>query len=232
MSAAQITTGRINNTALPNESSQNRADGTFEGKLQAEIERMFDFAKLEFDFNFPTTPIEDKTPYTEEPLNNNQAQVNVNDKKPEKQIENEQYENSNTDTLKEVLTKNIPISHLPSPISPFSLSAMNMTNQPMVSRVDLQNLINEIVKQAKLVRSSQKTKLSLSLSQKELGNLFLDLAVKNGQVLIEIGANPEAKKLLEDKVSELILALQHANIEIQNIKITEVKKDVRYNEPG
>lgn len=226
MSTNGILASSIENTSLQGNSIARKGDGTFEQNLASAqialelktIKRLFNFKELEFNFNLQTS----KPDITQN--NEETAPQNVNlESKPE-QIQETTNQNlieyKNTEVLKEILAKNLPNPTL----QPFAFSLMPFAfNNQSVTQSNLKLLIDEIVKQAKLVKSGEKTELSLTLAPKDLGELLLSISIKNGYLSVQINANPETKKLLEQNLDELKLAFSESNIELEEILITEVK---------
>lgn len=209
-------------------SSKNVADGSFDkllttaqNKLEktswSEIEKLFNFSQLKFDFHLLPTKKEKDLSVEKEQIPERSIETTKNKEKAS--VTEGKFELDNTEKLKEVLTKNIPSSHIV-----FSgLYAGNIpTENVMLSKTDLQLVINDIIKQAKLVKSGQRTELSLSLANRELGKMFINLIMKNGQVAINISAESGTKKFLEDNLLELELALEQSDIGVDSIKISEV----------
>jgi len=89
-------------------------------------------------------------------------------------------------------------------------------------KLDLQSLVDEIVRQSQLVKEKGKTELRLTLKPAELGDIILTLSSMSGLVSITIQASPEAKKLINDQKAELEKALKKANIHFDQIRIEEV----------
>ena len=92
----------------------------------------------------------------------------------------------------------------------------------LAANLDLQSLVDEIVKQAGLVKEKGRTELRLTLKPAELGDIILTLSQVGGLVSIQIQASAEAKKAIEDRRSELEAALKKLNIHFDQIKIEEV----------
>ena len=92
----------------------------------------------------------------------------------------------------------------------------------LAAKLDLQSLIDEIVKQASLVKDKGRTELRLTLKPAELGDIILTLSSIGGLVSIQIQASAEARKAIEDKRAELEAALKKLNINFDRIRIEEV----------
>lgn len=234
LSANQIELPNLREDSIPR-----RGDGSFENKLQAaektlqekekkllitpwsQIEKLFNIYELEFDFNFKTPKIDQNITQNKEPEYPARETPDQKPNNPKENINGLVYEFKNTEVLKNILKKNLSLSPIPYTLSPFFLSGTYL-NSRMLSKTDLQLVIDEIVKQARLIKTSEKTELSFNLSTKELGDLLLSLAYNNGLLLIQIAANPEAKKLIEEHLDELTLALKQSNIDLEDIQIKEV----------
>jgi hypothetical protein len=127
-----------------------------------------------------------------------------------------------TEKIKEALMQNIPKQHFSlSAFSPFYNGQLQSLN---ASQIDMQILIDEIVSQAKLIKTNSKTKLELLLNEETLGNILLSITSQKGKVIIHIAAFPEIKKLLDKEINTLEESLKRAKIEVEEIKVTEVKK--------
>ncbi|NQU18409.1 MAG: flagellar hook-length control protein FliK [Candidatus Saganbacteria bacterium] len=240
MSAHSVPSKQINESHLSgNSSAKNRADGSFNKRLNmaqeklekknkfalttpwAQIEKLFNISRLEFDFNFSAADIKKDPSKQNESYSANQHEPAARGEDARKPIEQTGYEFKNTQVLKEVLCKNIPPQMLGSISGLFFGLGSDFQQSPM--KPSLQLIINEIVKQAKLVKSGQKTELSLSLAQKELGEMLITITMKNGHLFINIIAAAETKKMLESNLGELELALKESDIALDSIKIEEVK---------
>jgi len=198
-------------------STKNFADGSFDQLLKTAQSNLLGFKKLEFKFHVVSTKQKEDVKTEKEP--NQTAQIETSKSKENTSEIQEKFELDNTETLKEVLTKNIP----PANITFNGLFAGNIPAENiMLSKTNLQLIINDIIKQAKLIKSQQKTELSLSLANKELGKMFVNLVMKNGQVSINISAGTNTKRFLEDHLEELEMALEKSEINLDSIKISEV----------
>ncbi|MBU0572891.1 MAG: flagellar hook-length control protein FliK [Candidatus Margulisbacteria bacterium] len=125
------------------------------------------------------------------------------------------------DIIKEVLLNNIPLPYA----GDLPLLMADMFQSGGISRPDMQILIDELISKAEFIKSAGKSQLTLTLSEKNLGELLISLTSQQGALAIEIAASPQTKKLLDDSLKELELALQRANVNISQIKIVEVKKE-------
>ena len=99
----------------------------------------------------------------------------------------------------------------------------------LLSKLDLQSLVDQIVSQVKMVKEKGKTELTLGLKPDNLGEILLTLVSRSGMVSIEIQAPEETRKLLETQLKELEAALKKARINLADIKVIgskEVGKNV------
>ncbi|MFC1637579.1 flagellar hook-length control protein FliK [Candidatus Margulisiibacteriota bacterium] len=90
----------------------------------------------------------------------------------------------------------------------------------LVSKLDLQFLIDQIISQVKIVKAKGQVELTLGLKPEDLGEILLTLTSRSGLVSIQIQAPPETRKLIEEQMRELELALKKAKINLAEIKIT------------
>ena len=99
----------------------------------------------------------------------------------------------------------------------------------LLNKLDLQFLVDQILSQVKIVKEKGKVELTLGLKPENLGEILLILTSRSGMVSIQIQAPEETRKLIEANLKELELALKRANINLEGIKIAnlkEVNKDV------
>ena len=237
----------VNNIESPGRSrdnnAQRRGDGSFDTELEtarkkisliapwAEIQKIFNIIPLEFNFDFNAGKIEDNTPkkYSEP------DKVKAESAKTEKEIKTQVQESTKTISCFKI-TKETFKGNLPSPL-PFypipTLGYANGTSFKPITKEDLQLMIDEIVEKIELLKVNRRTELNMSLSYENLGDLTLLLSLKNGFISIQIAAaQAETKKSLEENLSELESALKNAKINLEDIKIVEVKNDNHSNRPG
>ena len=93
----------------------------------------------------------------------------------------------------------------------------------LLSKLDLQFLIDEIISHIAMVKEKGKTELSLGLRPDNLGEIFMTLTAKSGMISIQIQAPEETRKLLQSNLTELELALKKAKINLDKIMIVEMK---------
>lgn len=125
--------------------------------------------------------------------------------------------------LQELLTKtNWLVPNLSA--QPFFAKAL--TAGKFLPSLDLQFLIDEIVKQVQIIKENGRTELSLSLKLAELGEVFVKLSSLAGAISVQIMASPEAKKLIADQRPELERALKKAKLHITEVRIEEVPDNV------
>jgi hypothetical protein len=94
----------------------------------------------------------------------------------------------------------------------------------LLSKLDLQFLVDQILTQVKLIKGKGKTELMLGLKPENLGEILLTLTSKSGMISIQIQAPEETRKLLEELRQELELALKKSNVNLAEIKIQELKE--------
>ncbi|MFH1683252.1 MAG: flagellar hook-length control protein FliK [Candidatus Margulisiibacteriota bacterium] len=94
----------------------------------------------------------------------------------------------------------------------------------LLNKLDLQYLVDQILAQVKLVKEKGKAELTVGLRPKELGEILLILTSRSGMISIQIQAPDEARKLIEDDLLELELALKKAKVNLAEIKIIDPKE--------
>lgn len=94
----------------------------------------------------------------------------------------------------------------------------------LLSKLDLQFLVDQIISQIKMVKEKGQVKLLLGLKPDNLGEIILSLTAKSGMVSIQIQAEQKTKELIEDELRELEIALKKAKVNLGEIKITSVEE--------
>jgi len=94
----------------------------------------------------------------------------------------------------------------------------------MLNKFDLQSLVDQILSQVQLVKDKGRAELSVGLKPENLGELLLILTSRSGMISIEIQIQDENRKLLEDALTELELALKKANVNFDNIIVSNLKE--------
>ena len=89
----------------------------------------------------------------------------------------------------------------------------------LLSKLDLQSLVDKILSQVNLVKTKGKVELRLGLRPQNLGEILLTLTSKSGMISIQIQAPEETRKLLQAELLELELALKKSGINLAEIKI-------------
>jgi hypothetical protein len=91
----------------------------------------------------------------------------------------------------------------------------------LMGKLDLQFLIDQIISQVKMVKAKGRVELTLGFKTENLGEIVLTLTSRSGMISIQIQAPPETRKLIEEQMQELELALKKAKVILAEIKITE-----------
>jgi len=200
-----------------------RGDGSFATQLKIAEKKLgvfgFDFDSLftpDTDLTLKIQP-ENKAPEIK-PSPETKSEESPGETKPPQPIKI----TGDVNELKGILIQNLPASHL------FTLPSFYFGDTPLpqpILKADLQILIDELVEQARLLKINQKVELSLTLSEETLGNLLLSLTSRQGVVSIQIAADLKTKEYLEDHQSELEIALDLAEIPVDEVKIVEIRSD-------
>ncbi|MEA3494102.1 MAG: flagellar hook-length control protein FliK [Candidatus Margulisiibacteriota bacterium] len=95
----------------------------------------------------------------------------------------------------------------------------------LLSKLDLQYLVDQILAQVRLVKGKGKTELTVGLKPDDLGEIILTLIAKSGMVSIQIQAPEEIRKQLEALRKELEIALKRSNVNLSEIKIERIKEE-------
>jgi flagellar hook-length control protein FliK len=95
----------------------------------------------------------------------------------------------------------------------------------LLSKLDLQHLVDQILAQVRLVKEKGKTELTIGLKSDDLGEIILTLTAKSGMISIQIQAPEEIRKQLEALRKELEIALKKANVNLAEIKIEKIKEE-------
>lgn len=194
--------------------------------IWAQLSSLFGFMALSFDFKFetqdlnpPKDPAEDKNDSADEA------------KPIKKQEQKKQQTVAHSDDSRLVITdtkvlKDALIKYTPAPIVPaFSMVQASSNVSKPISKSDMQLLIDQMVEQAKLVKSKEKVQLSMLLREQDLGEMSLSLSSRNGAISILISASHDLKKSLDASVADIEKSMDIANIKIEEIRITEVEND-------
>jgi hypothetical protein len=88
-----------------------------------------------------------------------------------------------------------------------------------IAKVDLQQVIDEITKQATIVKNQKQTELLLGLKPDQLGEILLRITSQNGALSIQILANEETKKILDRGLEQLKNSLADAHLNIGNLSV-------------
>ena len=94
----------------------------------------------------------------------------------------------------------------------------------LLSKLDMQSLIDQILDQVRLVQSKGKVELTIGLKPENMGEIILSLTAKSGMISIQIAAPEESKKTIQDQLAELELALRKAKVNLADISIIDIKE--------
>lgn len=228
---------------LQDSSAQNQSDHSFHNYLEEEQKRLafvfsgwgqFDFGSLfsypefnlnsgttgksNFLFGFEMTPPEQNyadLPQKENPLP--QANSQSFSQSPDAA-----FPKSPKIMLQEILAKT---GWLSPNLEASPLFFRAQMEGKLLSKLDLQHLIDQILTQVRLVREKGKTELTIGLKSDNLGEIILTLTAKSGMVSIQIQAPEEIRKQLEALRRELEIALKKANVRLAEIKIERIKEE-------
>lgn len=95
----------------------------------------------------------------------------------------------------------------------------------LLSKLDLQYLVDQILAQIRLVKEKGRTELTIGLKPDDLGEIILTLIAKSGMISIRIQAPEETRKQLEALRKELEIALKKSNVNLSEIKIETIKEE-------
>jgi len=237
-----LTANKIEAPSLSrDDNTQRQGDGSFDRELEAaknkllvapwaEVQKMFNITPLEFKFDFNANKIENEVQKdTREP-----QQVKTDRAKSETGKETKTAELPKTAAMikisKDTLAKNIPL-----PVSPFAFPASYLGDNASlpVTKSDMKMVIDDIVEKIELMKVGRRSELNMALNYENLGDLLLNLTLKDGMVSIQISAaQNDTKKSLEQNLSELESALKSAKINLKDLTVTEVKDGDQSKHPG
>ncbi len=110
----------------------------------------------------------------------------------------------------------------------------NLQTQPLFSQaqlsgklltsLDLQSLVDEIVSRVILIKAKGQVELSFGLKPENLGDMLITLASRADGISVNIQASAETKKLLDEQLFQLALFLKKAKINVTEIIVTEIKE--------
>ncbi|MFH1541649.1 MAG: flagellar hook-length control protein FliK [bacterium] len=161
--------------------------------------------------------------------NNHEESYAVNDNNssplPSKQIVSQFGDNLVNKPMQQILQELLQQSGFLTPnIEAQPLFSQAQLDGKLTSKLDMQFLIDEILTQIQLVKDKGNTKLMMGLKPDDLGEIILSLIAKSGMVSIQIEAEEKTKKLIEASLRELELALQRADVKINEIKIVATQE--------
>jgi len=93
-----------------------------------------------------------------------------------------------------------------------------------LAKFDMQSLVDKIVSQLELVKDKGKSELRFGLKPENLGEILLTLTSRSGMISINIGADDETRKIMEENLNELSAALKRAKVNLENIKVSGIKE--------
>lgn len=213
-----VTSAPIDQASLPG--FVRRGDGTFDNFLSRAIAQLdASIMPLKFEFDFSPEKTEEAPPKNTDTSSTPHSLPAG--RQAHTEVRNEKVAIQETKIIKQALIQNLPpLMSLPLSINLSSTSSQSLT------RENLQLVIDEIVKQAKIFKLGRRLELNLDIESQELGKLLLSFHSKDGAVAIEIfTANAESRKLLDDHVLELESALKEARITLDSVRITEIQKN-------
>ncbi len=243
-----INFGQVSKDQGLSENSWNR-DNSFQEKLNVEekrleerqktlnsfnfgaIQSIFNVIPLEFDFNMNMASIENNfnkesfSTKTEVKALAKQSSFS-NGNNPTKngaseihllRASNQQAAEQNAMLNKFFLNNNlVPNTEI---LMPFSKIAEG-TKASSTTKIELEPLIENISKYAKVIKANGRTTIELSLKPEDLGNILLNISSKNGIVSVEIVASRETKDILDANLLALKDALTQANINVGNLDVS------------
>ncbi len=225
---------------LQDPSAQNLPDQSFQGYLDEEQKRialMFSpWAQFEFSslFSYPMF-----TPKTENHRRSDFLYEVEISPAEQKYSENYQRENhlarSGEFRLSDNFVPKPPEIMLQEILAKTGWLAPNLEASPLffqaqldgklLSKLDLQHLVDQILTQIRLVKEKGKTELTIGLKPDDLGEIILTLIAKSGMISIQIQASEEIRKQLEALRKELEIALKRSNVNLSEIKIERIKEE-------
>ena len=221
------------------------SDDTFQQFLDEEQKRfglMFSpFNMMDFSgwFDYPNgtkTNNQDTTNHfsTLEPQlkqNNNYKteQISFSQSNPTQQIINQGNNDFGSKTvqtmLQEILTKT---GWLTPNLSAQPMFFTAQAEGKLLSKLDLQLLVDQILAQVKLVKARGKVELTMGFKPDNLEELLLTLTSRSGMISIKIEAPEETKKLISAQLKELELALRAAKINLDEIQVVATKEVAKH----
>ncbi len=222
-------------------SIQNQSDHTFQQYLEEEQKRLaFLFSgwgQLTFDswFGYPDFTHQQDTPSQPEYISDLEikmpenyapktARLETNQSIADQsfqQITNNYFAKPAQIALQDLLMKT---GWLIPNLEAFPLFYQAQLEGKMLSKLDLQFLVDQILTQVKLIKEKGKTELALGMKPENLGEILLTLTSRSGVISIQIQASEEIRKLIEAERRQLELALKKAKVNLAEIKIIGIKE--------
>jgi len=113
-------------------------------------------------------------------------------------------------------------------ISALPMFAFAQNQGTLLQNIDLQSLVDKIVSQLKIVKEKGEAKLIMGLKPENLGEILLTLTSRSGMIAIQIEANEETKKILDQQLEKLALALKKAKVNLEDIKVIASKEVAKH----
>lgn len=105
--------------------------------------------------------------------------------------------------------------------------------QPYTSQVDVNDIIQQIVKTVRVTISSAATSMEMQLNPEHLGKIYLNISEREGVVRAQIAAqNENVKEALETQLVELRQSLNQQGIKVDAIEVTVAAHEFEENLEG
>jgi len=216
--------------------SDRRGDGSFDKYLEEAQNglpifpwsNLFSLFDLKLDMNFQQESPEDKkVDFVQKEKDKNKNQNTEKTMDQLAKIEPANKSKENLDYINFKLAKDILLKNLPQPSMYLGLIPNQISNPSTTtpSKTSIQTLIDEIAQKIEFLKKGNESQVRLTLSEENLGDMLLSLSLKNGMVSIQIAASTETKKYFDNNISELEISLKEAKIDVESLKIVEVKND-------
>lgn len=188
----------------------------------AEIEGIFNSLPLKFDFQFSPPPKEfdspkrDLLPSPPQKSDGDKGQGGrVKEASDRNCAEKISYTMGQKVFLQNLMANIRPV--MGNPVIPLDLSSV-FGLKTRGSNLEL--IVSEIVDKIKLVEEGKKVELSVALKPDQMGELLLNMSMKNGLVSVSIIADGEAKEWIEQNIAGLKESLKQANISLGDVSVS------------
>jgi len=192
----------------------------------ASLQNIFNSVPLKFDFQFSSASLgPDDRGQKRDPEITGRQQAEMKKDSAASASNNTKNDTASVEKLSRTIDQKTFVQNLLANVKPVVGGAVppaefSLIFEPKVRRPSLDLIVSEIVDKVRLVEEGKKVELSVALKPDQLGEMLLNMSMKNGLVSISIVANSEAKEWLEHNIAALKDSLRQANIGLGDVSVS------------